>query len=270
MIQFDHVSFGYPEHGGAVRDISFTLKKGGVTAIIGANGAGKSTVSRLMRGLLRPDTGRVLLDGRDISEMKVSALAARIGFLFQNPDRQICKNTIEEELRFSLQLTVPDPEKQKACLRETLEALNLNPGDDPMVLSRGEKQRVALATAMVHHPEMLILDEPTTGLDYRECTAIMEYIRSFHQQGATIAMVCHDMEVVLDYADEVLVMAGGRLLRSGKTADVFRDPETLAAASLLPPQMIGLAGRLGGDFAAISDVAGMRDAIVRSRKAVHA
>ena len=270
MIQFEHVSFGYPEHGGAVKDISFNLKKGGVTAIIGANGAGKSTVSRLMRGLLKPTSGRVLLEGRDISEMKVSTLAARIGFLFQNPDRQICKNTIEEELRFSLQLTVPDPVKQTACLKETLEALQLDPEDDPMLLSRGERQRVALATAMVHHPEMLILDEPTTGLDYRECTRIMEYIQSFHQQGATIAMVCHDMEVVLDYADEVLVMAGGHLIGSGKTTDVFRNTETLRAASLLPPQIIDLACRLGGSFSRISYVEEMRDAIVRSRKAVKA
>lgn len=268
MIQFEHVSFGYPEHGGAVEDVSFTLKKGGITAIIGSNGAGKSTVSRLMRGLLKPASGRVLLDGQDIAGLKVSALAARIGFLFQNPDRQICRNTIEEELRFSLQLTVPDPQKREACLQETLEAMQLDPQDDPMLLSRGERQRVALASAMVHRPEMLILDEPTTGLDYRECTRIMEYIGTFHRQGATVAIVCHDMEVVLDYADEVLVMSGGHLIRQGATAEVFRDAETLAAASLLPPQMIGLAVRLGGDYARVSGMEEMRDAILRNRKAV--
>ena len=268
MIQFDHVSFGYPQHGGAVKDISFTLEKGSVTAVIGANGAGKSTVSRLMRGLLKPASGRVLMEGRDIAGMKISTLAARIGFLFQNPDRQICKNTIEEELRFSLKLAVPDPALQEECLRETLEALQLNPEDDPMLLSRGERQRVALATAMVHRPELLILDEPTTGLDYRECTRIMEYIEAFHRKGATVVMVCHDMEVVLDYADRVLVMAGGSLLGSGKTAEVFRDAEMLRRASLLPPQMIGLAGRLGGQFAGVASVADMRDAILRERKAV--
>ncbi len=266
MIQFDHVSFGYPQNGGAVEDISFSLKKNSITAIIGANGAGKSTVSRLMRGLLKPASGRVLLDGQDISGMKVSALAARIGFLFQNPDRQICKNTIEEELRFSLQFTVPDRERQDACLKETLEALQLDPKDDPMLLSRGEKQRVALATAMVHQPEMLILDEPTTGLDYRECTKIMEYIETFHQKGSTVVMVCHDMEVVLDYADEVIVMAGGRLIKTGKTGDVFRDKETLRAASLLPPQMIDLAGRLDEAYSQVTSVETMRDAIIRSRK----
>ena len=250
MIQFEHVSFGYPEHGGAVEDISFTLKKGGITAIIGSNGAGKSTVSRLMRGLLKPASGRVLLDGQDIAGLK------------------ICRNTIEEELRFSLQLTVPDPQKREACLQETLEAMQLDPQDDPMLLSRGERQRVALASAMVHRPEMLILDEPTTGLDYRECTRIMEYIGTFHRQGATVAIVCHDMEVVLDYADEVLVMSGGHLIRQGATAEVFRDAETLAAASLLPPQMIGLAIRLGGDYARVSGMEEMRDAILRNRKAV--
>lgn len=266
MIQFEHVSFGYPEHGGAVRDVSFELRKGGITAIIGANGAGKSTVSRLMRGLLKASSGRVLLEGKNIADMQVSALASRIGFLFQNPDRQICRNTIEEELLFSLQFTVTDPERKAACLKETLEALQLDPKDDPMLLSRGERQRVALASAMVHHPELLILDEPTTGLDFRECTRIMEYIQSFHRQGATIVMVCHDMEVVLDYADQVLVMAGGNLIRSGKTGEIFRDGEVLRAASLLPPQMIGLAGRLGEGFVGVSSVENMRDAIVRKRK----
>ena len=270
MIQFEHVSFGYPEHGGAVEDVSFTLKKGGVTAIIGSNGAGKSTVSRLMRGLLKPVSGRVLLDGQDIAGMKISTLAARIGFLFQNPDRQICRNTIEEELRFTLRLTVPDPQRREACLKETLDALQLDPQDDPMLLSRGEKQRVALATAMVHQPELLILDEPTTGLDYRECTRIMEYIETFHRKGATVVIVCHDMEVVLDYTDEVIVMSGGHLIRKGETAEIFRDAETLRAASLLPPQMIDLAGRLGGEYSGIARVEEMRDAIVRSRKAVRA
>ena len=263
MIRFDDVSFGYNDRGGTVRNISFTLRKAGVTAIIGANGAGKSTVSKLMRGLLRPASGRVYLDGQDMAEMKVSQLAARIGFLFQNPDRQICRSTVREELLFSLQFTVPDKAKQAECCGEVLSALRLDPDDDPMMLSRGERQRVAMATAMVHKPELLILDEPTTGLDYRECTHIMDYVRSLNRKGTTVAMVCHDMEVVGDYADQVLVMSAGRLIASGDTADVFRDRETLNAASLLPPQMIDLGLRLGEGFEGADTVEAMAEAIAR-------
>ncbi|MBR6029857.1 MAG: ATP-binding cassette domain-containing protein [Clostridia bacterium] len=261
MIRFDDVSFGYNDKGGTVQHISFTLKKACITAIIGANGAGKSTVSKLMRGLIRPSSGRVFLEEQDMAGMKVSQLAARIGFLFQNPDRQICKNTVREELLFSLQFTVPDRDRQAACCEEVLAALCLNPDDDPMVLSRGERQRVAMATAMVHKPELLILDEPTTGLDYRECTEIMDYVRSLNRNGTTVAMVCHDMEIVQDYADEVLVMSAGRLIASGSTAAVFRNREILDAASLLPPQIVDLSLRLGEGYENISDVDGMAKAI---------
>ena len=265
MIRFDDVSFSYGDRGGAVRHVSFTLQKARITAIIGANGAGKSTVSKLMRGLIRPLSGRVLLEERDMAEMKTSQLTARIGFLFQNPDRQICRSTVREELLFSLQFTVPDKARHEACCREVLDALRLNPDDDPMMLSRGERQRVAMASAMVHKPELLILDEPTTGLDYRECTAIMEYVRSLNQSGTTVAMVCHDMEIVQDYADQVLVMNAGKLIASGEAADVFRDRATLDAASLLPPQIIDLSLRLGAGYEHIRHVDEMAAAIAERR-----
>ncbi len=267
MIQFDHVSFGYPGGGGEVSDLSFELKKGAITAVIGANGAGKSTVSKLMRGLLKPSSGRVLLEGKDIAGMQVSQLAARIGFLFQNPDRQICKNTVQEELLFSLRFTVPDQSRHQACCEQVMEALHLKPEDDPMLLSRGERQRVAMATAMVHRPELLILDEPTTGLDYQECSGIMEYIRMLNGKGTTVVMVCHDMEVVLDYAQRVLVMNAGRLVASGSTTEVFRNREILSQASLLPPQMVDLAMRLGDGFQTVSTVDEMVAAIAGGRGA---
>ncbi len=267
MIRFEQVSFGYPGGGGAVSDLSFELKKGAVTAVIGANGAGKSTVSKLMRGLLKPSSGRVLLEGKDIAGMQISQLAARIGFLFQNPDRQICKSTVREELLFSLQFTVPDQGRHQACCQQVMEALRLNPEDDPMLLSRGERQRVAMATAMVHQPELLILDEPTTGLDYQECSSIMEYIRMLNGQGTTVVMVCHDMEVVLDYAQQVLVMNDGHLVASGPTREIFRDRAVLDRASLLPPQIVDLAMRLGDGFQSVTGVDEMVAAIVKRRGA---
>ncbi|MBQ9326700.1 MAG: ABC transporter ATP-binding protein [Clostridia bacterium] len=265
MIRFDHVSFGYGE-GSTVHDLCFSLEKGGITALIGANGAGKSTVSKLMRGLLHPTSGTVYFHDQDMATLQASTLAARMGFLFQNPDRQICRSTVRDELLFSLQWTVPDASLHEAACQEVMDALSLSAQDDPMMLSRGERQRVALATALVHKPELLILDEPTTGLDYRECTRIMEYVSRLEKQGTRVVMVCHDMEVVLDYADEILVLSGGHLLGQGSTEEVFQDTSLLRAASLLPPQMIGLAARLG--LSGIRTVEEMTEAIGKRKAGV--
>lgn len=243
LLAFERVSFGY-NGSGTIRDVSFSVKRGEFVAIIGSNGAGKSTVSKLIRGLLRPDAGRVLLHGRDLSAVKVSTLASHIGFLFQNPDRQLCRSTVREELHFSLEYAVADRSRHEGLCESILQALSLDGEGDIACMSRGERQRVALASALVAEPELLVLDEPTTGLDYSECTRIMEYIRERNRQGVTVVMVCHDMEIVLDYANRILVMDSGQLLGTGTPREIFRRQSLLERASLLPPQMIGLASRL--------------------------
>ena len=244
MIRFEHVSFHY-ETLRTISDVSFTLPRGSFTAVIGSNGAGKSTISKLMRGLIHPTQGKIFVEEQDLSEIRPSALARKMGFLFQNPDRQICKNSVREELYFSLEHTVENSDTKEQYYKEVLRALNLQEDADPFLLSRGERQRVALASALVHQPDLLILDEPTTGLDYRECTEMMEYVRFLNEKGTTVVMVCHDMEVVLDYSSRVLVMNGGMLVAEGPTKEVLYRTEILEKASLLPPQMIELAIRLG-------------------------
>ena len=247
MITFEQVSFGYIEEGSTLKDLSFTIEKGSITALIGANGAGKTTLAKLVRGLIRPTSGRILFNGKDISRMKTSTLAAHMGYLFQNPDRQICKNTVGEELDFTLEKTVQDEAERVRLKMDVLEALQLDPEGEPFLLSRGERQKIALASALVHRPELLILDEPTTGLDYKECTQIMEYVKILNQQGVTVVMVCHDMEIVLDYSDHVIVMHDGRIKADGPTRTILRDAKVLAASALLPPQIIGLSALLQAD-----------------------
>ena len=247
MITFEKVFFGYMEEGSTLKDLSFTIEKGSVTALVGANGAGKTTLAKLIRGLIRPTSGRILLNGEDVGKMKISTLAARMGYLFQNPDRQICKNTVGEELDFTLERTVQDEAERQHLKTEVLEALQLNPDDEPFLLSRGERQKVALASALVHRPELLILDEPTTGLDYKECMQIMEYVKALNARGITVIMVCHDMEIVLDYTDHIIVMHDGKITADGPTRTIFQDPKALCSSALLPPQIIGLAARLQAD-----------------------
>ena len=270
MILLENVSFGYGEDASTVRDISFHIEKGEFAAILGANGAGKTTTAKLIDGLLKPTAGRVVINGLDTAKTRVSERARHVGYLFQNPDRQICKNTVREEIAFGLETVWENASKEDMDQRvnEVLESFGFSGEEEPFSLSRGERQRVALASVIAIRPEIMILDEPTTGLDYRECTHIMDTIKKMSQeQGTTVVMVCHDMEVVESYAERALVMAHGRLLDDGPVKKIFRDQELLKRASLLPPQIIELSLRLGAGFEEADTVEQMTEAIcARARR----
>jgi len=268
MIQMEHVSFSYSEDGPTVQDLTFHVEKGEFAAILGANGAGKTTTVRLIDGLIRPTSGRVLVNGADTAVSPVSERARHVGFLFQNPDRQICKNTVREEILFGLK-TVRGDESAEALeerCAKVLEDFGFTGDEEPFSLSRGQRQRVALASILAVEPEVLILDEPTTGLDYLECCHIMDRIRRMNEeQQVTVIMVCHDMEVVLDYATRALVMSGGKLLADGPVKEIFRNTALMEEASILPPQMIGLALRLGEGFEQADTPETMADALLQRR-----
>ena len=269
MIQMEHVSFSYSDQGPTVLDISFHVEQGEFVAILGANGAGKTTTVRLIDGLIRPTSGKVLIHGADTAASSVSERARRVGFLFQNPDRQICKNTVREEILFGLR-TVRGGEGEEALqarCEEVLKDFGFSGDEEPFSLSRGQRQRVALASILAVEPEILILDEPTTGLDYLECCHIMDRIRRMNEENkVTVIMVCHDMEVVLDYARRALVMAGGCLLADGPVKEIFRDAALMEKASILAPQMIGLSMRLGKGFENADSPESVADAVLALRK----
>lgn len=267
MIQLEHVSFAYPAQGPAVQDVSFHIEKGEFVAILGENGAGKSSTVRLIDGLLRPTAGKVLIHGMDTASVPVSRRARLVGFLFQNPDRQICKSTVREEILFGLKAARGDEDSRvlEARTEEILREFSFSGDEEPFSLSRGQRQLVALASVLAVEPEILILDEPTTGLDYRECTHIMEQIRRMNEEKqVTVVMVCHDMEVVLDYARRALVMAGGKLLADGSVHDVFRNRALMEQASILPPQIIGLGLRLGRGLEEAETPPAMAEAILKA------
>ncbi len=265
MINLRDVSFAYGREK-TLTDISFQIKKGEFSAVIGSNGAGKSTLCRLLNGLLKPSAGSVLINGMDTRITKSSILAGTIGFLFQNPDRQICKNTVAEEIRFGLEIAYKDKKRIEERLEKTLSLFDLNADSNPFHLSRGERQQVALASLIAIEPEILILDEPTTGLDYVECMKVMGTIRELNHKGVTIVMICHDMEIVLDFAQRVLVMAEGKLIADGKTRDIFKMEEILDKASILPPQIAQLATRLGKDYENVFYVEEMVDKLMKKVK----
>ena len=247
VLEFKNVCFSYNETAN-VHDLNVKIQKGDFTAITGSNGAGKSTFSKLCNGLLQPSAGDVFVLGQNTKRNKVSSLAKHIGFLFQNPDRQICCSTVEEEIAFSLKNNGLSKEEIQSKVEATIKEFGFDAKTEPFNMSRGQRQRLCLACLIALNPEILILDEPTTGLDYRECMEMMNRIRELNENGTTVIMVCHDMEVVLDFAKSVIVMNRGEILAQGATREILSNKELLAKARLLQPQIAATCSLLGDEF----------------------
>ena len=239
MIEFKNVSASYDGELAVLNDVSFTVNDGDFVAFVGTNGAGKSTTMRLVNGLLKPTSGEVLIDGVPTTSLKTSELARRIGFLFQNPDRQICCNTVREELMFGFKALGEEGPEAEARVDTMIERFGFDADAEPYLLNR------ALASIIVLAPPTIILDEPTTGLDFRECVKVMDVVRELNENGTTVIMVCHDMEVVGDFARRVIAMTAGRVVADGPTFEVLRDGRVLKEAHILPPQVTEVSLILG-------------------------
>ena len=265
MINFENVS--YSSHGtDIIKEVSFSIGRGDFVSLIGANGAGKSTLMRLCNGLLKPASGTVRVGGLDTSVFKTSRIARFTGFLFQNPDRQICKNTVREEIIFGLSCVIDDRKEIESRCEKVMDKFSLSGDMPPFSMSKGERQRLVFASILAAEPELLLLDEPTTGLDYRECTEIMECIKENNEKGTTVFMVSHDMELVHDFAKEVVVLNDGRIIAKGRTKEILREKELLAEASLLPPQMTALSLNLGKGFENVSTIEEMVSAVQKKQR----
>ncbi|MGN0959344.1 MAG: energy-coupling factor ABC transporter ATP-binding protein [Coriobacteriales bacterium] len=244
MIRFEHVSAAYTAETPILNDVSFTIEDGEFIAFVGTNGAGKSTTMRLINGLLKPTAGQVLIDGTPTTQLKTSELARRVGFLFQNPDRQICCNSVRDELEFGFKAQGALTDEARARVDAIIDEFGFDPDAEPYLLNRGTRQLLALASIIVMEPPVIVLDEPTTGLDFRECQKVMEIVARLHREGKTIVMVCHDMEVVGDYAQRIVVMTRGELVAQGPTFQLLRNPEVLHRADLVPPQVVAISMEL--------------------------
>ena len=236
------VGFAYSSGSGSALDrIDLTIRQGEFVAVIGENGSGKTTLAKLFKGLLVPTRGEVLVHGQDTRRMTAGRLAATIGYVFQNPDHQIFADTVYEEVAFGPRnLGTPAVEIPER-VREALEAVGLDRPDvstaDPFSLTKGDRQRVAVASVLATRPGILIFDEPTTGLDYREIHGMMGLIRRLNQAGYTIVMITHLMWVAAEYAARCVVMQEGRIVADARTRAVFAQPERLDQLGLRLPQI---------------------------------
>jgi len=269
VMEFRQASYAYPGMPGtyAVHEVSFSIARGEFVAVVGSNGAGKTTLSKLMNGLIKPDSGAVLVGSEDTATMSASSLARRVGMLFQNPDRQICQQSVVGEIAFTLSIRGDSPSSIDGRAREIAREYDLDPDADPFTLPRSQRQRLALASTVAGNPSILILDEPTNGLDGRSCRRIMERIRALHAAGTTVVAITHDMELAFDNAQRILAMSAGSLVADGSPESVFRNAAVLDEASLHAPQIVDLSERMaatggaGSLLAHASSVADMMEAM---------
>ncbi|OQB14308.1 MAG: Energy-coupling factor transporter ATP-binding protein EcfA2 [Firmicutes bacterium ADurb.Bin193] len=251
MIQVDGLSFSYSKKLPSIlSEVSFNIQKGEFVALIGQNGAGKTTLLKQLNGLLKPTRGSVKICGMDTRTHRTSLLARHIGYLFQNPDHQIFCETVGSEIEFGLKNILQDEDIINERIKEISALLSLGDKLDksPFSLSRGERQRVALASVVALKPDILVLDEPTTGQDYRECMEIMDIVKGLNDSGTTVIMVSHDMEVVAEYARRTIVLRGGTVAADGATPDIFRKTDILSSSNLRPPQIVELALKFEDGF----------------------
>ena len=236
-------SQGTPFEKTAVNNVSIEIEKGEFTGIIGHTGSGKSTLIQHFNGLLKPTSGRIYLDGQDIWEdkSKIRQVRFRVGLVFQYPEYQIFEETVYKDIAFgpkNMRLSEHEIDRR---VRQTAAAVGISEellGKSPFELSGGEKRRVAIAGVMAMEPEVLILDEPTAGLDPKGRCIILEQIKEYHRNmGCTVLLVSHSMEDVARYASKILVMNKSEIFCYGKTSDVFKQSDEIEKIGLSVPQI---------------------------------
>ncbi|MBP1992174.1 ABC transporter ATP-binding protein [Paenibacillus eucommiae] len=242
LLEIREVSFSYGRNHlkdsvNVLHSTSFSITQGEFTALLGPNGTGKSTLAQLMIKLLSPKTGQILLHGTPIEKLKVQQLMRKIGFVFQNPEHQFIRDTVEEELSYGLLLSGYTRHSLRPRLDELLQRFRLTEQrkQNPFSLSQGQKRRLSVAAMLTSEQELLILDEPTFGQDYANTIALMELLRDLHQEGKSIVMVTHDMELVKQYASRVLLLHEGHLIYDGLPQSLFNDEHMMRRASIKRP-----------------------------------
>lgn len=223
----------------ALKGISLTINNGEFIAIMGQNGAGKTTFIKHFNGLLKPSSGSVKVDGVETTKTSVAALARNVGFVFQNPDHQLFSETVEEEIAFALKNFGFDKETIEKRITWALNLLSLTQyrKTSPFLLSGGERKRVALASVLAWNPDTLILDEPTIGQDHDQKEKLLQFILQLQTQKKTVVMVTHDVEFVAECNPRVLLMRNGKLVADGIARKILTDQQLLAESSIVLPQI---------------------------------
>ncbi len=246
LVRCEAVEHVFLDGTAALRGVDLALGRGEFVAVLGPNGSGKTTLARHLNGLLRPTSGRVLVEGRDTRGATTAELAATVGYLFQDPNHQLVSRTVREEVAVGPRARGLPEREALARAERVMERLGLADlaEEHPLHLTLAEKQRVAIASVVALDPAALVLDEPTTALDARETEVLLELLRELNAEGRTIVLITHDMELVAE-AERAVVLSGGLVRFDGPPRELFTRRDVLAEASLEPPEVVRLALALG-------------------------
>ena len=247
LIRIDDASFTYPdERVVALRSITTSIEAGTVVGVVGRNGSGKTTFAKLLDGLLRPTTGSVVVDGRDTRRHSVAAMAALVGYAFQDPTHQLFARTVADELAFGPRNLGWSRTAVDARVKEVAADFAIEPllATHPYRLARAGRKLVAIASVVAMRPRVLVLDEPTTGQDHRTAAAIADHMERLRAAGTTVVCVSHDLSLVAAVADRLLVLADGRLVADAPPHAVIDDAALLTATGLVPPPIARLSAAM--------------------------
>ena len=248
----------------ALVDVSLTIQPGEFVAFIGQNGAGKTTLAKTFNGILMPTNGRVTVDGHETRAAGLDVLARIVGYVYQNPDHQIFSNTVKEEVAFGPRNLGLSAVEVETAVNQALELVGMKDQAEtyPFLLGRGQRQKLAVASVIAMGSPVLVVDEPTTGLDLQGSLNIMQLLRQWNAAGRTIIIITHDMQIVAEFAQRTVVMAQGRVLADGPTRQVLTDQPMLAQAFIQAPQVSRLAQRLNGRFQMPQDILTVKEFMV--------
>jgi len=241
LVKFENVAFGYESDVEVLHGINLEIKRGDVIAVLGPNAAGKTTFVKHAIGLLKPKSGRVLVNGRDTKEASVAQIASTLGYVFQSPSHMLFAPTVREELSFGPKNMKHPQEQIETEVKEALRIVNLseNENDPPLALSFGQQKRVSIAAILAMQSRILVMDEPTAGQDYQSYMNFMDSILQLPTFEA-ILFITHDVDLAVIYANRVLIVNDGRLVADGKPQDVLRDFDRLKANRLVPTSLLSL------------------------------
>ena len=244
LLRVEDLSFSYEKtNKQTLKDISVTIKKGEMVAIVGTNGAGKSTFSKVICGMEKETSGKILFNGQDFTALSIKERAEHVGYVMQNPNQMISKVMIFDEVAFGLRLRGVPEDEVRERVEKALKICGLYKMRNWPIsaLSYGQKKRVTICSILVLEPELMILDEPTAGQDYRNYTRIMEFLKELNKQGITIVMITHDMHLMLEYADRSIVFSDGQIIADKTCAEVLTDADIVDRASLKETSLYQLA-----------------------------
>ena len=247
LLEVKNLCFGYNKGQHTLQNVSFSIGKGEMVSIVGRNGAGKSTLSKLICGFETQDSGEIYLNGKDLKDENIRRRAKHIGYVMQNPNQMISKTMIYDEVAMALQGSGMTDEQIQKKVEDTLKVCGLYPFRNWPVsaLSFGQKKRVTIASVLVQDPELILLDEPTAGQDFRHYTDIMEFLQGLNARGVTVVMITHDMHLMLEYTPRALVFCDGHLIADCSASAVLCDPELIERAALKETSLYTLANRCG-------------------------